>query len=348
MYDMQVHYNSLYQSIPQSFAFRGHSCQDLTHWQAELRERLKEALGLRRIERDMAGFLPRAEQVRVEGMDGYTREQWLIWTEPDVPLPFYLLRPQSSSEKLPLVLTPHGHNHPYVYVGIYTSEEEQRSIQEGDRDIAVQAVREGYLVIAPTARGFGETRSAEDLHAGKLSSCRTQLLNGLLVGRTPIGERAWDISRLIDWALASQPADPQRIAITGNSGGGTTTLFTAACDERVALAAPGSYFCTFAGSIGSIFHCECNYVPGLLELGEMYDIAGLIAPRPFFAISGIEDPIFPISETRLAFEKLREIYTAAGAPERCRLYEGQGGHRYYKKGVWPFIQEHFKFNDKVE
>jgi hypothetical protein len=73
----------------------------------------------------------------------------------------------------------------------------------------------------------------------------------------------------------------------------------------------------------------------------MYDIAGLIAPRPFCAIAGVEDPIFPITEARLAFEKLQEIYIAAGKPENCRLYEGQGGHRYYKDGAWPFIRKHF-------
>ncbi len=343
MFSSQAHDTKLYHSIPRSFSFHGDSRQDLDGWQAEFRAKLRDALGLSRMEQEMAGTLPRAEQVRAEDLDSYRREQWLLWTEPDVPLPFYLLRPAQVGDKLPLVLTPHGHNPPYLYVGIYHSEEEHRSILEGDRDIAVQAVREGYLVIAPTARGFGDTRSSEDIQAGKLSSCRTQLLHGLLVGRTPIGERVWDIARLIDWAVSSQNADARRIAITGNSGGGTTSLFAAACDERISIAVPGSYFCTFAGSIGSIYHCECNYVPGILQLGEMYDVAGLIAPRPFCAIAGAEDPIFPISETRFAFEKLLEIYTAAGAPERCRLYEGQGGHRYYKQGAWPFIREAFMY-----
>jgi poly(3-hydroxybutyrate) depolymerase len=223
-------------------------------------------------------------------------------------------------------------------VGLYENEEERRSILEGDRDIAVQAVREGYLVISPTTRGFGETRTQQDQQEGKLSSCRTQLLHGLLVGRTPIGERVWDIACLIDWALANLAVDGQRIAITGNSGGGTTSVFAAACEERIAAALPGSYFCTFAGSIGSIYHCDCNYVPGILNLGEMYDVAGLIAPRPFCAIAGVEDPIFPISAVRLAYAKLQQVYEAAGKPDNCRLYEGNGGHRYYKEGAWPWLR----------
>ena len=72
-------------------------------------------------------------------------------------------------------------------------------------------------------------------------------------------------------------------------------------------------------------------IPGILQLGEMYDVAGLIAPRPFCAIAGAEDPIFPIDETRFAYRKLREIYEVAG----------QGGHRFYKDGAWPFVGEQF-------
>ena len=136
-------------------------------------------------------------------------------------------------------------------------------------------------------------------------------------------------------------ADPRRIAITGNSGGGTTSLFAAACDTRIAVAVPSSYFCTFQGSIGSIYHCTCNYVPGILRLGEMHDVGGLIAPRAFCAIAGRDDPIFRIEHTKRAFEQLRRVYDVAGVADRCELYIGDGGHRYYSAGAWPFIRRHF-------
>ena len=162
----------------------------------------------------------------------------------------------------------------------------------------MQAVEQGYLVIAPTTRAFGETRSPADKNKDAVSSCRLQLMHDLLLGRTPIGDRVWDMSRLIDWAIEHQGVDPARVAITGNSGGGTVSLFAAACDTRISVAVPGCYFNTFAGSIGSIIHCDCNYVPGILRLGEMHDIAGLVAPRPFLAVAGRDDPIFPVAHTR--------------------------------------------------
>lgn len=338
-YDASLHDQALYERVRPEFEFQGTTLEQFQAWAGAFRPRLRQALGLDAIAAQTAGHQVKAERGEVVELEDHTRESWHLWVEPDVPLPFYLLRPKGAGGRHPLVLTPHGHNHPHIYVGIAKNEQEQKSVQEGERDIAVQAVREGYLVIAPTARGFGETRTLQDQEEQKVSSCHTQLMHDLLVGRTPIGERVWDLSRLIDWALINLDVDARRIAVTGNSGGGTVSLFAAACEERISAAMPGSYFCTFRGSIGAIHHCDCNYIPGILGLGEMYDIAGLIAPRPFLAIAGLQDPIFPIEHVRFAFQRLQRIYAAAGAAECCALYEGEGGHRYYKAPAWPFLRK---------
>jgi len=335
-------YRDLYRASRGRFSFAAQTVDEFAAWQRAFRPQLETALGLDRMQQNLAMHQLRAERISSETLKDYIRESWLLWVEPSLSLPFYLLKPLSAQGPLPLVLTPHGHNPPHLYAGIFTTEEERKGIVDGDRDIAVQAVKEGYLVIAPTARGFGETRTATDKQENKLCSCRIQLMHGLLYGRTPIGERVWDISRLLDWALENCEVDSTRIAITGNSSGGTISLFAGACDERITVVVPSCYFCTFAGSIGSVHHCDCNYVPGLLTLGEMYDVAGLIAPRPFCAIAGEEDELFPIAEVRVAYEKLLHIYNVAGVPDNCQLYIGKGGHRYYKQGAWPFIHQHFE------
>lgn len=87
-------------------------------------------------------------------------------------------------------------------------------------------------------------------------------------------------------------------------------------------------------------HCECNYIPGMMATAEMYNVAGPIAPHPFLAVAGREDPLFPYPAVKQAFERLQHIYDVAGAPpEHCQLYAGEGGHRYYKAGVWPFVRQ---------
>lgn len=337
------HFADQYAKAGFAFSFSGTTQKDFLSWQKAFLPQLKEKLGLTKLEAMYPGFVPKAEKRSSEDMGEFVREKWYIWTEPDVPLPVVILIPKNKTGKLPLVITPHGHSkNTEMYAGIASNEEETKMMVEGERDVAVQAVKEGYIAIAPTTRGFGETRIEDELKSDKLSSCRNLLLHDLMTGRTPIGDRVWDMSRLIDWALKNLPVDPKRIAMTGNSGGGTVTLFAAACDTRIAVAVPGCYFCTFKGSIMAINHCECNYIPGILGLGEMYDVAGLIAPRPFCSISGRIDDIFPITETQFAFEKLKKIYAAAGVPGNCELFIGEGGHRYYKAGSWPFIKKHFE------
>ena len=340
-YDSVLHFTASYHAFEPEFEFSAQTCPELEEWQQAFRPRLRQVLGLDNLALDLEGHQPTAQRESTEDMGDHIREVWHIQVEPTVPLPFYLLRPKTISDPVPLVLTPHGHNHPHLYAGIAKDDKEAAEIEEGERDIAVQAVRQGYIAIAPTTRAFGETRTEKDRAENSGNSCRSQLMHGLLAGRTPIGERVYDMGCLIDWAVANLPVDAGRIAMTGNSGGGTVTLFTSACDTRIAVAMPGCYFCTFQGSIGLIAHCDCNYVPGILRLGEMYDVAGLIAPRPFSAIAGKEDGIFPLEQVEFAYERLQRVYTVAGAADRCQLYVGEGGHRYYKDGAWPFLREYF-------
>jgi cephalosporin-C deacetylase-like acetyl esterase len=63
----------------------------------------------------------------------------------------------------------------------------------------------------------------------------------------------------------------------GISGGGTVSLFSAAVDKRIKVAVVSGYFNTFRDSILSLSHCLDNYVPGILNYVEMYDLAGLVA-----------------------------------------------------------------------
>mgnify|MGYP003349230786 CR=1 FL=1 len=59
--------------------------------------------------------------------------------------------------------------------------------------------------------------------------CRSQLMHCLLAGRTAVGERVWDLQRLLDWAVTLPGADSRRVLMMGNSGGGMVTMFAAAC-----------------------------------------------------------------------------------------------------------------------
>ena len=325
-----------------SFAFKARTPEEVKCWQRDFRPRLREVLGLGKIESRGRCALE-AKQIDEEIFDTYVRQEWTIQSEPGFELPFYLLCPKTSENHLPLVITPHGHNKTgkKLYVGICENENEQNEMIEGQRDIALQAVKAGYVVIAPDMRGLASLRREQDIDEDNAKSCPEMQMHALMFGRTLIGERVWDIERLIDFAQARDDIDTSKIAITGTSGGGTVSIYAAACDERISVCVPSSSFATFEGSIGSIRHCECNYVPGIMTLGEIYDVAGLITPRPFLAVVGKYDDIFPIEYVEEAFTRLKHMYNIAGNSELCELFVGEGGHRYYKERVWEFVKKAF-------
>jgi hypothetical protein len=173
MCDASSHFDQLYTMTQREFAFRTSSRAEWLEWREAFRPRLQAALGLHNMGAGLAGHKPEARMLAREDVADHVRELWHLWVEPTVPLPVYVLRPKKQAGSLPLVLAPHGHNHPHVYVGIARDESEAKSISEGERDIAVQAVQEGYLAIAPTTRGFGDTRTEQDRAEGSVSSCRT-------------------------------------------------------------------------------------------------------------------------------------------------------------------------------
>lgn len=339
-FDDSVHFHALYDDALMEYTFDKWAPEDFPKWKEEFKGELKRALGLTHIERQLKGYVPKVEFKGTQKCDGYSMEDWVIWTEPTTPLPIAVMKPDNLQGNVPLVIAIQGHSkNTKLFAGVYNDEHERQLGEGGQRNVGVQAIKEGYIAIVPTTRAFGDTRCREDLQKDNLSSCNTYLKRDLLVGRTPIGDRVWDMMKIIDWAYEALPIDTRNIIVTGNSGGGTVTLFEGAIDERVTMSLPGSAYCTFAGSIGSIDHCACNFIPGVLDLGEMYDIAGLTAPRIFRPIHGEQDNIFPITETRKAFEKTSAIYKAAGVPENCTLYVGPEGHRYYSAGAWDYIRE---------
>ena len=209
-------------------------------------------------------------------------------------------------------------------------------VADGDRDFALQAVREGYAALVMEQRCFGERRDMRVDSARHYSNgCQHASMAALLLGRTMIGERVWDVSRAIDALAEFLELDLSKIGCMGNSGGGTITYFAACLEPRITIAMPSCYVCSFKRSIARIDHCGDNYIPGFLRWFDLADVACLIAPRPLVVVAGETDANFPLAGVREAYSGIEEIYQAAGAEANCRLVIGSGGHRFYAAQSWP-------------
>jgi hypothetical protein len=87
-------------------------------------------------------------------------------------------------------------------------------------------------------------------------------------------------------------------------------------------------------------HCACNVVPGLYRFGEIYDLAGLIAPRPMLVEAGSYDPIFPINAVRKSVEKARRTYGIFGNAKNISADYFEGRHQISGRVAYDFLKEH--------
>lgn len=328
---------ALYRRRAALLAFRATSLAEWRLWSARLTATLLDLLG--GFDDPVCALEPQVLERRE--FNGYVREKVLYWTRPETPVPAWLLIPGDlkPGERRPALICLHGHGRGKdEIVGIAEDGTQRTEPGEYQQDFALQAVRRGYVALAPEQYGFGERREPEDIQqSARKASCRKLSLAALLLGRTVCGIRVWDAMRAVDFLEGRPEVDPARIGCLGISGGGMITLFTAALDTRIKAALVSGYLNSFHDSIMSISHCEDNYIPGILRYAEMADIACLIAPRPLFIESGTEDNIFPVEATRAAVEQVRRAYELLGAPERlgCEIFEGK--HEFSGRQGFPFL-----------
>ena len=316
---------------------------DFGKWQVSARAALVELIGLQQMRDELAGYRPRVIIGKPsKSGNGLVRFSCSIETEPGVKIPFHLLVPPTVHPKnpAPVFLAPHGHDTLglHSYAGAFKDEDHRKKVMAKQGNIAEQAARRGFIAIAPATRGLADEVSIPDprgRHGNR--SCRAQLMHCLVAGRTPIAERVWDMQCLLDWVEKYPGADPLNIVMSGNSGGGVLTAYTAAIDTRVGVAVPSCSFAPVIDTGGYIFHCDCCMVPGLRNWGDWAELGGLIAPRRLLIVHGLEDSLHHRPTVEELFGGVRAIYKSAGVPDQVALSWGKGGHRFYPELMWPFI-----------
>lgn len=164
-------------------------------------------------------------------------------------------------------------------------------------------------------------------------------VGSILVGRNTAGYRVWDAVRAIDY-LASRPEiDPQRIGMTGCSGGGTMTSYVMALDDRVACAAPACYLTTFRRLIETIGpqDAEQNIFGQIAFELDQPDYVLLRAPRPTL-ISATTQDFFDVAGTWDNYRQAKRVYGRLGFPERVDLVEVAGEHGVQPENLASIVQ----------
>jgi len=324
------YHRHLMETTERELAWKG---QDFAPWQKALRERFIELLGGFPEERVPLNV----EELEWEETETYVRRKLVFTSEPYADVPAHLLTPRGAQGRLPAMICLQGHS-PGMHISIGVARDQhEKELVAGDRDIAIQAARNGFVALAIEQRCFGER--GESLQKQRSDHpCQDATMHSLQLGRTLTGERVWDVMRALDLLETMPEVDMERVGCMGNSGGGTTTFHSACLDARIKVAVVSCYFCTFAHSLMRIYHCADNYIPGILKVAEMPELAGLIAPRKLLIVAGREDSIFPYEGVAQGAETARDIFRAAGCPDNVELVVGEQGHRFYAEQSWPIIR----------
>jgi hypothetical protein len=250
-------------------------------------------------------------------MDGYSIENIAIETLPGVYVCGSLYKPLKIKGKIPVMLCPDGH----FGDGRYRADGQYRY---------AMLARMGAMAISYDLFAWGESLlqfKGED-HRRSLAMT-VQALNSF---------------RILDYMLSLKEADPNRVGITGASGGGSQTMLITALDDRIKLSVPvvmlSSYF---SGGCP----CESGQPVHLCGGGTNNDeLAAMAAPRPQLVISDGGDWSANVPDTDLPY--LKKIYGYYGKPDMVQnAHFPKEGHDYGKSkrlAMYDFVAKQFNLN----
>ncbi|MGH9495410.1 MAG: hypothetical protein ACRD3B_10465, partial [Candidatus Sulfotelmatobacter sp.] len=187
--------------------------------------------------------------------------------------------------------------------------------------------------------GQGERSQFWDAKTGKsrynLICAEHAVLGNLayLAGTNLARWEIWDGLRAFDYLLTRADVDPDRINITGTSGGGFQAMHIAALEPRIKVAAISCYITSLPMRVHNRIFKDPDSDPeqdlyGMLSNGV--DNAGLMVlmyPRPIFVAAAVLD-FFPVEGSEKAFNEVRSLYARFGRADRIAMAEGYHGHQY--------------------
>ncbi len=149
-----------------------------------------------------------------------------------------------------------------------------------------------------------------------------------LLGQGLIQNFVWDGMRALDYLESRPEVDPERLGVTGNSGGGTQTSHIFALDERLKVAVPSCWpHLTSRQVWDSLGDGEQQFF-GMLEIGIEHPALYLMrAPAPVKILAATHD-FFLIDAVWEGFRYIKRRYTDLGYSERADILENNAGHNY--------------------
>ena len=138
-----------------------------------------------------------------------------------------------------------------------------------------------------------------------------------------------DAMRAIDYLQSRPEVDPEKIGVTGNSGGGTQTSLLMLADPRIAAAAPGTFLTDADSIMTSCLVQDVEQIwPGMTEIGfDHSDILLMLSPKPVMVLAVAYD-FFPIEGTRRTCQLAQKYWDICGLGGNFELVVDASDHQY--------------------
>ncbi len=290
-----------------------HSQEDWTRHADSIRSQLRKGMEL---EKFPAKNPLNAKFRNKKILDGYSVEAVAFESLPGFFVTGNLYRPLGKVENksLALILCPHGH---------WDKPEDYGRFRNDMQSRCASFAKMGALVFSYDIVGYGESTQLEHEYAKSLIF------------------QTWNSIRIIDFLLTFPEADPNRVAVTGASGGGTQTFLVTALDERVKVSVPvvmvSSHF--FGGCVcesGMPIHRTGNKVFSNAE------IACLAAPRPMLMVSDGDDWTKNNPSVELPFAKgIYKLYGKESLVENAHFQNEKHDYGLSKRlATYDFLAKH--------
>jgi hypothetical protein len=305
-----------------------------TDWlkrQSLVREKLSEIIGpfpeKTPLNAKVTGILPG---------DGYSIEKILYEPVPGYYVTGAMYIPEGIEGKAPAVFYACGHS-----IGGFRADVYQY--------ICINLVKKGFIVFTIDPMGQGERFEYWDPeldeprfpipdheHSYAGAQC---LISGYSTARYFI----WDVIRGIDYLLTREEVDPERIGMTGRSGGGNLTAYLGALDDRILATAPECYITGYEFIYKSIGpQCAEQNLYKMISAGlDHADFIEARAPKPTMMVTTTRD-FFSIQGARESYAEASRMYQALGAEEKLTMVEDDTVHRSTKKNreaMYAFFQK---------
>ncbi len=303
--------------------------------QKEVREKLMVSIG---------GFPQKTPlNPKITGIirqDGFRIEKVVFESFPGFYVTGCLYIPEKLRAKAPAILNVIGH--------------EQESFRSDLCQVVIyNLVKKGMIVFAIDPPGQGEHVQNYDEKIG-FSSVGYSVIEHcyfgnqcFLTGYSCAKYFIWDGIRAIDYLISRKEVDPERIGVTGFSGGGTVTSYLGALDERVKVSVP----CSWSVSNEKLLEtkgaqdAESILYHSLKDGITFEDLLEVRAPLPTLLTFVSRDEYLCLQGAREAYDEARKTYKAFGMEQNLRFIEDDSKHWLTPKiryAIYSFFMENFK------